>query len=346
MMLNSRFSECWTFFSLAAAVICCAVPLGAQTKFTSFDAPDAGKGIGKGTFPVCINDDGGIAGQYIDSNNQSHGFVRSRFGVITEFDPPLTVNTYVSATNQLGQIVGSGTYVQNSSEVGFQRNQNGQFLGLSPPGAVDTYPSAINDPGEVVGYFSDSAGVVHGFLRDLSGAYTVFDEPEASSENSQGTFVNGMNYNGAVVGFYNDAVSGQIHGFVRDQFGNFSSFDPSGSVATMPTAINLSGQVTGYYRDSAERNHAFFRDASGNITSFDVSGSIGTFGNSINDAGVIVGEWNSLSGYLGFERSASGNIISFSASHAGNTDAVSIDRASFITGWYVDSNNVTHGFAK
>src|SRR5579863_2371691 len=56
--------------------------------FVSFDAPGAGLGHGKnqGTVSYSINDLGIIAGQFEDSSNVYHGFVRSPDNAFTTFD--------------------------------------------------------------------------------------------------------------------------------------------------------------------------------------------------------------------------------------------------------------------
>ena len=95
--------------SLALAAWCCAAQLPAQTPgFTSLDAPHAGTGQNQGTVPVAINARGVIAGYYIDSGNQTHSFVRTAAGVITEFDAAGLTGTAVKAINRSGQIVGNG----------------------------------------------------------------------------------------------------------------------------------------------------------------------------------------------------------------------------------------------
>lgn len=59
-----------------------ALPIGAaqsadRQRFITFDAPGADTTANdfNGTFPVSINDQGTIAGYYIDAYNVSHGFL-------------------------------------------------------------------------------------------------------------------------------------------------------------------------------------------------------------------------------------------------------------------------------
>src|SRR2546423_15492679 len=69
------------------------------------------------------------------------------------------------------------------------------------------------------------------------------------------------------------------------------TFDPAGSIETLPTAINASKWITGFYLDNAGNTHSFLRTPDGAITTIDAQGATcGTLANSINRSGVIVGE--------------------------------------------------------
>jgi hypothetical protein len=52
---------------------------------TTFDVPGAGTGQFQGTLPLGINQTGTIEGDYIDSSDVNHGFVRASDGTITTF---------------------------------------------------------------------------------------------------------------------------------------------------------------------------------------------------------------------------------------------------------------------
>lgn len=102
----------------------------------------------------------------------------------------------------------------------------------------------------VAGNFIDSSHLAHGFVRDVSGAITIFDPPGSSS-----TAVFGINKKGVVTGDYFKA--GQVLGFARTAKGTITSFDAGGTV-TIPVAINGSGQITGSVQD-ATGTHGFLR---------------------------------------------------------------------------------------
>jgi hypothetical protein len=96
-------------------------------RFTTFDVPGAGTvpDTGQGTYPFDINPAGAIVGEYQDSGNVYHGFLRTPDGRITTFHAP-----------------GAGT---------------GEYQG--------TYPWSINSEGAITGFLIDSGNVNHGFLR-------------------------------------------------------------------------------------------------------------------------------------------------------------------------------------
>jgi hypothetical protein len=99
----------------------------------------------------------------------------------------------------------------------------------------------------------------------------TFDVPGAA-----GTGAHGINPAGVITGNYIDA-SGATHGFLRDAGGTITTFDPAGSVDTIPFSINVF--------------HGFLRAAEGTITTFDPAASVGTIPISINPAGVITGSY-------------------------------------------------------
>jgi hypothetical protein len=114
--------------------VCCRSPCASPHRTTSseiinFDAPGAGKttGAGQGTFSESINRAGAITGHYIDSNNVSHGFLRSPAG-----DQLITFDA-----SGAGKTAGAGQ---------------------------GTFPDSISDAGAITGHYTDSRNVNHGFL--------------------------------------------------------------------------------------------------------------------------------------------------------------------------------------
>jgi hypothetical protein len=156
--------------SVAALALCFATTVIAQTSLVIFDAPDAGKAVNQGTVPTSINSKGVIAGNYIDSGNLLHGFLRQANGSITEFSPPNMSDVFVLGINTSGQVIGSGQRKLGSGfeTDGFLRSPGGHYTLIVAPGAIYTQPLQINDNGTIAGYFQAFDGM-HGFLRDASG---------------------------------------------------------------------------------------------------------------------------------------------------------------------------------
>jgi hypothetical protein len=301
-------------------------------EFTTFDAVGAGRtgGSGSGTFPESINGAGAITGHYIDSNNVNHGFLRSPAGEFIAFDAP-----------GAGKTAGSGS---------------------------GTFPDGINGAGAITGHYVDSNNVNHGFVRGPTGEFTTFDAPGASSAGSgNGTFPESISGAGAITGHYIDS-NNVNHGFLRGPGGEFITFDAPGAgeiagsaQGTFSDSISEAGTITGRYIDSNNVNHGFVRGPTGEFTTFDAPGAgrtegsgWGTFPQSISGAGAITGHYidsNDLN--HGFLRSPGGEFITFDAPDAGKTAGSgqgtfpeSISGAGAITGHYIDSNNVNHGFLR
>ena len=325
----------------------------ANGTIATFSAPGAGTAPGprkngtgspyfQGTVPVGINAAGVIAGTYIDTNYNYHGFVRAANGTIASFDVPgdITVSPYQQA--------------------------------------MGTRPTAINAAGEITGIYLDPSACYHGFIRAANAKITTFDAPGAgtcSEESSILTFLIGIDAAGDTVGTYlpntsNDSppYSGVLH------TGNdkVTSFNPPGAGATgeyfseyagtLAIGINTSQTISGTYTDAHEVRHGFVRPANGEAASFDAPGAgtgllrgfggelEGTVGVGINDAGEIAGgDLDADAVYHGFLRSANGAITAINAPNAGDdalqgTIAFGINTAGTVVGTYADSNFVFHGF--
>lgn len=320
-------------------------PAGGYT-ITAIDEPSAGTSAIEGTVVFGVNASGAMTGAYSDHAGVAHGFVYAN-GTFASFD----ALTETGLSPQAGWFQGTfgfgidtagdatGMYIDaNNAEHGFLRTANGTITTLDDPNAPTatssrgTSPLSINDNGQIAGFYTtgsyDTASVYHGFLYTVaSGAWTEIDEPNAGS----------------------------------------GEFDNSNKEGTIPTAINASGVVTGYYTDSTGTNHGFMYSA-GNYTSFDApaaantghSGlSSGTVPASIDAAGDVTGSYidSSLVRH-GFIRSASGTVTILDAPGAnttsikgsfgggfGGTFATGIDPSgSYVSGMYTDSSGLEHGF--
>jgi hypothetical protein len=145
------------------------------------------------------------------------------------------------------------------------------------------------------------------------------------------------------------------------QDAQFVTFDVPASQGngTIPIALNSGGTVTGWYFDANHVGHGFLRYADGTITPFDAPGAGtnpntfgGTFPSGINLQGSVAGYINDENGVShGFVRTSDGNFTGFDAPGADvnpadqrGTLVTGINDLGAISGFYVDTAGVAHGF--
>jgi hypothetical protein len=279
----------------------------------------------QGTSPFAINPAGAITGYYSDGFGVAHGFLRTPgpHGTITTFDVPA-----------VGALPGAG----------------------STPGAYPeegTFATGITPDVAISGYYLDTNGLSHGFVRAPNGTYTTFDAPPTQGTGIQPTAINPA---GTTTGTFYD-TGGTPQGFVRTRNGTFTKFDPSngtnGQQQIGVTAINPAGAVTGYYQSSDITWHDFLRAPNGTFTPFDptppVLYSSYTQAMAINPAGAITGYYQGpgyggLGPSHGFLRAPNGTIISFDPPGSTSTFAFAINPAGTITGNY--ATDQYHGFLR
>jgi len=131
------------------------------------------------------------------------------------------------------------------------------------------------------------------------------------------------------------------------QKSRFTTFDPPGSVETIPNSMNLSGAITGFYFDANFLVHSFLRSPDGTLTTIDFPGGYSTDAASLNPAGTITGSYRDAN-FLGhgFVRSPDGVWTSFDPVGSVDTEPASINAAGEISGTYYDANDVGHGFLR
>jgi probable HAF family extracellular repeat protein len=100
--------------------------------------------------------------------------------------------------------------------------------------------------------------------------------------------VNGINKWGNIVGAGNIGKNLNFQGFKRWRNGNVAMLNYPGAAQTVPTSINDSGAVVGYYTDSGGQSHGFLY-LSGKWATLDYPKATQTSLSGISNAGVIVG---------------------------------------------------------
>ncbi len=178
-----------------------------------------------------------------------------------------------------------------------------------------TNPWAITPQGAIIGWYVDGDNAIHGFMRTHQGAFTRIDASGADIDASNGTFPTALNAEGVSVGAYLDAAF-VFHGLLRTPDGKSIRIDDpyagtNPGTGTRVVDINAAGTITGWSDDADNVNHVFLRDVHGGTTEFYAPG-----------AGTDAGQGTYMPTFYG------------------------LDAAGAIIGWYVDADNVMHGYLR
>jgi uncharacterized membrane protein len=274
---------------------------------------------GEPALPASINRSGTVTGGYPDVVYGSHGFLRNKDGLITTIDGPDSLATNPAIINNAGDV--SGVYLSQQGGPSdflysvFLRTADGTFtifFGGYDPTVTGMNASDLivyNTPSDYYTPIPSDAVL----LNPKTGVYTDVDVPWT---NYDGTFAQGINKSGAIVGNY-DAFDINVniiaYGFLRDPGGNFTSLTVPGASGTTAVAINDSGTIAGDWFDSANNTHAYVRSPDGSFKTFDFPGAVLTSVQSVNDFGAVLGYFQTTVGgpKRCFIRSASGGIVAF-----------------------------------
>lgn len=143
------------------------------------------------------------------------------------------------------------------------------FKRVDFPGAASTFVYAINNQGQIVGsYTGDGCYQSSCGFTDVKGKFTSI---ECVLQNATDFF--DISNKGEIVGTY--SYYGGVHGFIWE--GNNSCFtvDPYGSNSSEAWGVNDSGEVVGFYTDSAGNYEGFLYD-DGDYKTVECAGVAGT----------------------------------------------------------------------
>jgi len=182
-----------------------------------------------------INDNGSIAGNYIDADDNWHSFIykNNSFTIIAHPDGGVT---YVNGINNSECIV--GTYGDGNGERGFLYDGD-KYINIDYPEAKKTVPIGINDYNQIVGYYAGkSDNGTYGFMYDGKTFMTI-NRPD-----SKGTQLFGINNHGDIVGYSYPPQVSYIYDGVTYTTINYPS---NNSTSTLVTDVNDAGEVVGTY---------------------------------------------------------------------------------------------------
>ena len=198
------------------------------------------------------------------------------------------------------------------------------FTTIDIPGAWSTSAHGINASGQIVGSYTAQDGKDwkrYGFLKDGDVFITINGAAA-------------INASGQIVG-----SAGFGKGYLKDG-AVFTTFAVPGAASTVPTGINETGQIVGYFGFPGEtsetsRFHGFLKDGA-TFTTIDVPGASSTKAHGINVKGQIVGSFQNHTGQHGFLKDGATFITidgpSAVSMRGVNTEAYGIDKTGRIVG--------------
>lgn len=219
--------------------------------------------------------------------------------------------TQLMGINNAGEIVG-----YHGSFQGFTLKLPNTFKPENFPGSVQTQVTGVNDLGQTSGFYTDRAGVQHGFLK-LGATFKTVDYP-----GSAGNQLLALNSATQAVGIYYDASSQHYYYYLYNG-GKFSLLSlPDEIKGAQITGINNAGAISGYYQDKAGMLHGFLLTR-GHLTTLTVPGALGTFAYGLNNVGQVVGYytdgiyqasgfiWSESTGFQTVNDPIGGNALTF-----------------------------------
>ena len=248
---------------------------------------------GYGTFFYGINSNGLIIGEFYDSEGNIRAFLKDG-AVVSPISPPEAVgNVHAYGINDSGHIL---LYYND----GYFLLVDGVYQPLeshTDSQAHLTYYTGISNSGRLIGYFTEMDGYAVGFITDETRNFAMkIEHPDADgvcADSYCGTWINGINESGRVVGAYRagDFFLGFEYDCVAGEF--FPIEHPESRVNFEVTGINDIGQAVGYFWGDDGVAHGFLRDGGRfvELTHVDSAG-YGVFAYGINNDGRIVGKFD------------------------------------------------------
>jgi hypothetical protein len=187
----------------------------------------------------------------------------------------------------------------------------------------------MNCEGATTGYYIDSSGNAHSFLRTAHGQMKTIDVLGAVW--TQAVYINDF---GTILGLYGDP-DGSEHYFLRDAWGNYTYFDPPSNGVGVGMlqwgsfyGLNNAGAAVGWFADASWVMHGWLRTPDGKLTRLDAPGAgtgpwQGTAPLAINLEGEITGGLCDSNGdWHGFVRDVHGNMTDFLCPAPYDRDAI------------------------
>ena len=249
----------------------------------------------------------------------------------------------------------------------------GTYKPFDVPGAVTTEAFGINTAGDIVGFYVDTNFIFHGFLFS-GGTYTTIDYTDGTTAYLFGINDLSQIVGNAGIGFLYDVQtqtfttisyphangtlpdsinnSGMIAGTVNYRFGEHLGFESDGSkyrqiappgTTVIGTVIADSGEIVGTIAN--ESGGAQFLFKQGKYARLTIPNASYAYVYGINPAGTaVVGYYTPSPGITAGFLYQNKTLTTLQFPGSTYTIAGGINAAGEVVGYFVDTNNIYHGF--
>lgn len=165
-----------------------------------------------------------------------------------------------------------------------------KFMNKNFPNSAQTQVVGIDNRGNTGGFYVDTAGVTHGFLKS-EGKYLRVDAPD-----TQFNQILGRNDRGQAAGYSSTDPTGQTlqRAFIRQRTGSFTYLTvPAGTLNSQATGINYSRAVSGFYQ-TATATYGFLLQGN-KFKTLSFPGATVTQALGLNNMGQVVGFYTDAS---------------------------------------------------
>ena len=256
---------------------------------STFDYP----GAGNQTRPQKVNDNGDIAGVYVDSGGISHAFTRLANGSFSApIDDPNSPTPFTEGRGINNSRLVCGDYTDSAGAFEgffFQRNH---FTNYDPEPTF-TIVLGVNNAGDFSGSVIPSSGIQSAFVS-IGGTVTEF----VAKNDATASLAYQINDTNTSCGYYVASDGVTTHGYYRDPNGTIHQpIDPAGSTGTIVFGNNDKNFIVGRYADAGGTTHGFLFVPKGNhFLLYDQPGATFTSLNGINKTNLITGRYTDASG--------------------------------------------------
>jgi probable HAF family extracellular repeat protein len=195
-------------------------------------------------FPAGVNDFGTVVGS---------AFTTSPTGYIEWGNGGFIFPAGTSAIadrNDKGVSIGNNSFLNAFVLIGSTVTPISVVIGSNTIQSFDV--EGINNWGSIVGWYTDSAGVTHGFKRWNNGNGIALDYPAQFSGPNSGTFPTAINDKGVIVG----STQSPYHAFIYHN-GQWATLQYPNAVATLLSGISNDGVIVGNAQLADGSNQGF-----------------------------------------------------------------------------------------